>query len=233
MLRLIIGNRAYSSWSLRGWLACKLSALDFETEVLPMDTPEWDSGLSKGDLPSGKVPVIWDGDIPVWDSLAIIDWLADRVRESRLSRGHFWPHGLAARALARSMAAEMHGGFMALRSECSMDLKQNYPGFVANDAVLADVARVDALWSQARDVFGTHTDVAHEGPYLFGAFGAADAMYAPVVTRFRTYGLPMSDTARAYAEAVAAHPWMVEWTEAAKAETYPFARYLKSGGVPA
>ena len=233
MLRLIIGNRAYSSWSLRGWLACKLSALDFETEVLPMDTPEWDSGTSKGDLPSGKVPVIWDGDIPVWDSLAIIDWLADRVRESRISRGHFWPHGLAARGLARSMAAEMHGGFQALRSECSMDLKQNYPGFVANGAVLADVARIDALWSQAREVFGTHTDVAHEGPYLFGAFGAADAMYAPVVTRFRTYGLPMSDTARAYADAVAAHPWMAEWTTAAKAETYPFARYLKSGGVPA
>ena len=127
----------------------------------------------------------------------------------------------------------MHSGFTALRSECSMDLKQNFPGYVATPETLADVTRIDALWSQARDVFGTRTDVAHEGPFLFGAFGAADAMYAPVVTRLRTYNLPMSDTARAYAEAVAAHPWMVEWTEAAKAETYPFARYLKPNGVPA
>lgn len=233
MLRLIIGNRAYSSWSLRGWLACKLSALDFETEVLPMDTPEWDSGASKGHLPSGRVPVIWDGDIPVWDSLAIIDWLADKCRESRISRGHFWPHNMAARALARSMAAEMHSGFQALRTECSMDLKQNFPGFTAGPETLNDLARIDALWTQAREVFGTHSDVAHEGPYLFGAFGAADATYAPVVTRIRTYGLPMSDVSLAYCEAVAAHPWLVEWTEAAKAETFPFARYLKPGGVPA
>jgi len=233
MLRLIIGNRAYSSWSMRGWLACKLSALDFETQVLPMDTPEWDSGASKGDLPSGKVPVVWDGDIPVWDSLAIIDWLADKVRTIRLSRGHFWPQDMAARALARSMAAEMHSGFTALRSDCSMNLKFDFPDYRPTPGVLADVARIDALWSQARDVFGTHSDVAHEGPYLFGAFGAADAMYAPVVTRFRTYGLPMSDTARAYTDAVAAHPWLVEWTAAAKAETYPFARYLRDGGVPA
>lgn len=233
MLRLIIGNRAYSSWSLRGWLACKLSALDFETTILPMDTPEWDSGKSKGDLPSGRVPVIWDGDIAVWDSLAIIDWLADKVRESRLSRGHFWPRDPAARALARSISAEMHSGFQALRSECSMDLKQNFPGFQAGPETLADIARIDALWSRARDVFGTHSDVAHEGPYLFGAFGAADAMYAPVVTRIRTYGLPVSDVAATYCEAVAAHPWMVEWAADAKAETYPFARYLKPGGVPA
>ena len=233
MLKLVIGNRAYSSWSLRGWLACKLSALDFETVVLPMDTPEWDSGASKGLLPSGRVPVIWDDDIAVWDSLAIIDWLADKVRSARLSRGHFWPHDMAARALARSMAAEMHSGFPALRGECSMDLKHNFPGFQASPATLAEVARIDALWTQARDVFGTHTDVAHEGPFLFGAFGAADAMYAPVVTRIRTYGLAVGPVAAAYVEAVAAHPWMVEWTDAAKAETFPFARYLKPGGIPA
>ena len=114
-----------------------------------------------------------------------------------------------------------------------MDLKQNFPGFTAGPDTLNDLARIDALWTQAREVFGTHSDVAHEGPFLFGAFGAADAMYAPVVTRIRTYGLPMSDVALAYCEAVAAHPWMVEWTDAAKAETYPFARYLKPGGVPA
>ncbi len=232
-MRLIIGNRAYSSWSLRGWLACKLSALDFDTVVLPMDTPQWDAGASKGELPSGKVPTVWDGDIVVWDSLAIIDWLADKVREARLSRGHFWPRDMAARAFARAISAEMHSGFTGLRGECSMNLKFNFPDFVANDAVLADVARIDALWSEARSRFGTHAGVAHEGPFLFGAFGAADAMYAPVVTRIRTYSLPVSDVSRAYCDAVAAHPWMVEWTDAAKAETFPFARYLKSGGVPA
>ena len=232
-MRLIIGNRAYSSWSLRGWLACKLSALDFDTVVLPMDTPEWDAGASKGELPSGRVPTLWDGDIAVWDSLAIIDWLADKVREARLSRGHFWPRDLAARAFARSIAAEMHSGFTALRGECSMNLKFDFPDFVAPEPVLAEVARIDALWSEARARFGTRADVAHEGPFLFGAFGAADAMYAPVVTRMGTYKLPLSDTARAYCNAVAAHPWLVEWTEAAKAETYPFARYLKPGGVPA
>lgn len=233
MLRLIIGNRSYSSWSLRGWLACKLSALDYETVVLPMDTPDWDSGKAKGDLPSGRVPVLWDHDIPVWDSLAIADWLADKVRVARLSRGHFWPANLAARGLARAMAAEMHSGFADLRRECPMNLKFDFPDFVASDGVKADVARIDALWSQARDVFGTHSDVAHEGPFLFGAFGAADAMYAPVVTRIRTYGLRVSSVAAAYVEAVAAHPWLVEWTADAKAETYPFTRYLIPGGVPA
>lgn len=233
MLRLIIGNRAYSSWSLRGWLACKISALDFETVVLPMDTPDWDSGAAKGELPSGKVPVLWDGDIAVWDSLAITDWLADRVRNARVSRGHFWPQDMAARALARSISAEMHSGFQALRSGCAMNLKFDFPDFVPSPEVLADVARIDALWSRARETFGTHADVAHEGPFLFGGFGAADAMYAPVVTRIRTYGLPVSKVAADYCEAVAAHPWMVEWTESAKAEDYPFARYLVPGGVPA
>lgn len=232
-MRLIIGNRAYSSWSLRGWLACKISALDFETVVLPMDTPDWDSGAAKGELPSGKVPVLWDGDIAVWDSLAIADWLADKVRNARLSRGHFWPQNMAARALARSMAAEMHSGFPALRIGCPMNLKCNFPDFVPAPEITADVARIDALWTRARETFGTHADVAHEGPFLFGGFGAADAMYAPVVTRIRSYGLPVSPVAAAYVEAVAAHPWLVEWTAAAKAETYAFARYLLPGGVPA
>ena len=235
MLKLIIGNRTYSSWSLRGWLACKISALDFETVVVPMDTPEWDSGASKALMPAGKVPVLWDGaDIAVWDSLAIIDWLADKVRNARVSRGHFWPQdNFAARALARSITAEMHAGFQALRQGCPMNLASNFPDFQPTPEVLADAARIDRLWTEARTRFGSTADVAHEGPFLFGSFGAADAMYAPVVTRFRTYGLPMGDVSRAYVEAVAAHPWMVEWSADAKAEDYPFARYLVPGGVPA
>lgn len=232
MLTLIIGNRTYSSWSLRGWLACKQSALPFETEVVPMDTPEWIDGTAKGKMPSGKVPILWEGDIAVWDSLAIIDWLADKVRTARISRGHFWPHDMAARAFARSISAEMHSGFTSLRGTCSMNLQRDYPDFVPDADVLADVARIDALWTEARARFHS-IDEAHEGPFLFGTFSAADIMFAPVVTRFKTYGLPMSDTAAAYAAEMLAHPWMVEWTEAARAETYPFARayFEKVGGV--
>ncbi len=132
-----------------------------------MDTPEWQSGASKGLLPSGKVPVLWEGDIAVWDSLAIIDWLADRLRTARISRGHYWPHDLAARALARSMCAEMHSGFTSLRGTCSMNLQRDYPDFVPDAAVLADVARIDALWTTARTSYHS-IDEAHEGPFLFG-----------------------------------------------------------------
>ena len=232
MLKLIIGNRTYSSWSLRGWLAVKQSALPFDTEVVPMDTPEWVSGAAKGMMPSGRVPVLWDGDIAVWDSLAIIDWLADKVRTARISRGHFWPRDMAARALARSMSAEMHSGFAALRSGCPMNLQQNFPAFAPSAEVLADVARIDALWQEARARFHS-IDEAHEGPFLFGTFSAADIMYAPVATRVATYGLAVSAAGAAYVAEVLAHPWMVEWTTAAKAETYPFDRYPVPGGVPA
>ncbi len=234
MLKLIIGNRTYSSWSLRGWLACKLSGLPFDTEVVPMDTPEWESGAAKGLLPAGKVPVLWDGDIAVWDSLAITDWLADQVTDEA-ARERFWPADRAARALARSMSAEMHSGFQALRSTCGMNLQRDYPDYNASPEVLADVARIDALWTEARTRFGS----ARAEPFLFGAFRAADVMYAPVATRCKTFGLPLSDTSADYVAAVLAHPWLVEWTAAARAETYPFNRdYFKAagglmGGVPA
>jgi len=223
-MKLIIANRAYSSWSLRGWLAAKLSGLPFTTEVVPMDTPEWDSGAAKGDMPSGKVPVLWDGGEPVWDSMAIVLWLADKGGHDR-----FWPRDLHARKLAYACVAEMHSGFQALRSGCPMNLKLRFPDFKPSEAVLADVARIDGLWSQARARFGEDLDE----PYLFGHFGAADLMYAPLVYRFAHYGLPMSARAQAYADAMRAHPWMQEWEKAAKAETYPMARYLIEGGVPA
>ena len=237
-MKLIIGNRTYSSWSLRGWLACQQSALPFDTEVIPMDTPEWQSGAAKGLLPAGKVPVLYDGEIVVWDSLAIVDWLADKVRTARISRGHFWPGDLAARALARSMCAEMHSGFTSLRRACPMNLQRDYPGFVPDAAVLADLRRVDALWTEARTRYHS-IDVAHEGPFLFGTFSAADVMFAPVVTRIKTYGLPVGEVSAAYVAEMLAHPWLVEWTAAARAETYPFARdYFEqvggvTGGVPA
>ena len=236
MLKLIIGNRTYSSWSLRGWLACKLSGLPFDTEVIPMDTLAWENGAAKGLLPADKVPVLWDGDIAVWDSLAITDWLAERAGNNG-ERERFWPADPAASALARSMTAEMHSGFQALRSACAMNLQRDYPDYTAPPEVLADVARIDALWTDARTRVGD--TAGNTGPFLFGGFSAADVMYAPVATRCKTFGLPLSDIGAAYVAAVLAHPWLVEWTAAARAETYPFNRdYAKSagglmGGVPA
>jgi glutathione S-transferase len=223
-MKMIIGNRAYSSWSLRGWLAAKQSGLPFETIIVPMDTPEWKSGAAKAQMPSGKVPSLWDGQTPVWDSLAIILWLADKGGHDR-----YWPRELPARAHAYAISAEMHSGFAALRSACPMNLKERFPNFVAPADVTAEVARIDALWCEAREKFGSETDL----PWLFGPFSAADIMYAPVVTRIDTYHLPVSPTARAYVDAMLANPWMAEWIAAAKAENFPFDRYLVPGGVPA
>ena len=223
-MKLIIANRAYSSWSMRGWLAAKLSMLPFTCTLVPMDTPEWQSGAAKAEMPSGKVPVLWDGKTAVWDSLAIVLWLADKGGHDR-----FWPRELPARGLAYAMACEMHSGFLALRSGCPMNLQERFPDFVATPEISAEVARIDALWSEARDRFGSDTDL----PFLFGPFSAADLMFAPVVTRIDTYHLAVSATARAYVDAVLAHPWMVEWIAAAKAETFAFDRYPVPGGVPA
>ena len=214
MLTLYIGNRNYSSWSLRGWLAVKQSGLPFDEVLVPMWTPEHDAIRASGKLPAGKVPVLWDGDICVWDSLAITDWLADRVGQDR-----FWPADPAARAFARSMAAEMHSGFAALRNQAGMNIRRRVPGHVLDEAAQADAARVDALWNEARTRFGAG------GPYLFGQWGAADILYSAVVTRFVTYGIPMSDVSRAYADAVQAHPHMADWIAASHAETWVIDKY--------
>lgn len=207
-LKIVLGNRRYSSWSLRGWLAVKQSGQDFEEVVIPMDTPEWrEKKTDPALMPSGKVPSLWSGGIAVWESLAIIDWLADRHGQAA-----YWPTDDAARAFARSMAAEMHAGFTALRSQCPMDVCARYEGFRFEEATRADIDRVVTLWAEARDRFGAG------GPYLFGAFGAADMMFAPVVMRFVTYGAKLSGTAASYMNAMTAHPWMVDWCAAAEAE---------------
>ena len=223
MMKIIIANRTYSSWSLRGWLAAKQSGLPFETTLIPMDTPEWKSGAAKVDMPSGKVPVLWDHGVPVWDSLAMILYLADKAGHDR-----FWPREMDARGLAYACVAEMHSGFAPLRSACPMNLKEHFPGFVAPAEVQADVARITALWGEARSRFGAETGE----PWLFGRFGAADIFWAPVCTRIASYHLPVDDVAAAYVAAVLDHPWMREWREAALAETFPFDRYPIPGGVP-
>lgn len=218
MLKIVIGNKAYSSWSLRGWLAVKQSGLPFEEVVFPLYDGAWDARKASEPLlgsPSrGQVPILWDGDVAVWDSLAIVDWLADRV-----GREAYWPLDDAARALARSMCAEMHSGYQALRNECGMNLRRQFPGFALSDATRADVDRIDALWTLARTRFGRH------GAYLFGAFGAADIMFSAVVTRFTSYDVALSDTARAYAATMTANPWMIEWVEGAKAESWVIDRF--------
>lgn len=209
MLRLIIGNKVYSSWSLRGWLAVKQSGLPFEELVVPLYDEAWEARRAQADMvPSrGKVPMLWDGDTPIWESLAIIGYL-----DGLTGGGRYWPMDKAARALALSMAAEMHAGYQALRSEHTMNTRHVLPAKTPSVAVQADIDRILGLWTQARSRFGAG------GDYLFGTFGAADIMFAPVVTRFTTYSLPTDQTGRAYIEAVTAHPFMREWLAGAAAE---------------
>ncbi len=215
-MKLIIGNKAYSSWSLRGWLACKQSGLPFEEVVVPLYDAGWDQRRMSDELaPSaGKVPVLWDGDIVVWDSLAIVDFLADRV-----GRDRFWPADEAARAMARSIAAEMHSSFTALRRKHSMNVRQVFPARQPDADVAADLQRITTLWAQARARFGG------DGDFLFGPFGAADIMFAPVVTRILTYQLPVARFASGYIDAMLHHPWMQQWIAEAQEEEWVIAQY--------
>lgn len=216
MLKLIIGNKAYSSWSLRGWLAVKQSSLPFEEVVLPMYDPAWPERRMKPDLAvsNGKVPTLWDGDIAVWDSIAILDYLDAVTGGTR-----FWPEDRAALALARSMSAEMHSSYVPLRKACPMNVRKVFPAQTPSPAVQENVDRIATLWEQARSRFGA------SGPYLFGAFGAADIMFAPVVFRFHGYTLPASGAARDYIDAMLAHPWMTEWVAGAQGESWVLDQY--------
>ena len=222
-MKIIIGNRNYSSWSLRGWLAARQSLLPFETDLRIMDSPDWISGKAKADMPSGQVPVLWDHGEAIWDSLAIILYLADKAGHDR-----FWPREPRARALAYAMCAEMHSGFAPLRRGCPMDLKHHYPRFAPSAEVMADVQRIESLWEQALARFGAETGE----PWLFGRFGAADIMFAPVCTRIDTYHLPVGAVARDYVARLLAHPFMAEWREGAMAEDFDFTRYDIPGREP-
>ena len=215
-MKLIIGNKAYSSWSLRGWLAVRQSGLPFEEVVVPMYDADW-SERRQGDEfapSSGKVPILWDGEAVVWDSLAIVDYLADKTNRER-----FWPADDAARAMARSMAAEMHSSFPNLRREHPMNIRQVFPAQRPSDAVLVELHRIMELWAQARARFGGG------GDFLFGQFGAADIMFAPVVTRIVTYQLPIARFAAGYMQAVLEHRFMQDWIGAAQEEEWVIERY--------
>jgi glutathione S-transferase len=216
LFKLIIGNRAYSSWSMRGWLACRQSGEEFEEYVVPLFDEEWDH-RREGDefAPSmGKVPILWDGECVVWDSLAIIEFLVDRV-----GREKFWPEDSSARGMARSMAAEMHSSFANLRRELPMNVRRSYPAKELTDGVREDVNRILQLWAQARARFGG------TGDYLFGDWCAADMMFAPVVTRFITYGVRMPPFAGTYMKAVLSHPHVAEWIDAAQDEPWVIEKY--------
>lgn len=208
MLTLVIGNKNYSSWSLRPWLLLRQAQLPFTEVRVPLyNDPEYKRNILRYS-PSGKVPALIDGDISVWESLAICEYIAERYPEKRL-----WPADPAARALARSIASEMHAGFAKLREHMSMNCRKQFPDKGRAPGVQEDIDRICAIWNDCRERFGAR------GPFLFGDFGVADAMYAPVAMRFHTYVVALDAVSEAYARTLLALPSMQEWIEAARAET--------------
>jgi len=203
---LIIGNKNYSSWSFRPWIGMKAVGIAFEERVISLNDPEFKRAIAPVSQ-NGKVPALDDDGVHVWESLAILEYLAEKFPHAGL-----WPADPSARAHARAVAAEMHGGFAALRGECPMNFWRPVTRRELSADALADVARVDAMWSECRVRYG--------GPFLFGAFGAADAMYAPVVSRFHTYAVEVGERSRAYMDAVMALPAWREWKEAALKEPW-------------
>ena len=212
-LTLVVANKAYSSWSMRPWMVLKHFEIPFEDIVIPMGRPETRAEMLQH-APSGKCPSLRDGSISVWDSLAIIEYLAETYPSFPI-----WPRGTGARAHARSLSAEMHSGFSALRSECPMNIRRPRRAIKVSEDVLADVKRIDEAFVNARARFGS------AAAFLFGEFTAADAMFAPVVNRFDTYDLPVSDTTRAYMAAVKALPAWQAWERDAFAEPWRMAHY--------
>jgi glutathione S-transferase len=206
-LVLVIGNKNYSSWSLRPWLALAVPGIPFEEIRIPLY-----EAASKAEIlrhsAAGKVPVLKHGELVVWESLAICEYVAERFPEAQL-----WPADPAARAIARAASAEMHAGFIALRSNMPMNLRAHKPGRGRARGVQEDVDRVTGLWRELRGRFGAG------GDFLFGRFSIADAMFAPVVSRFRTYEVPLDPVTRHYADAVWALPALQRWREAALAES--------------
>ena len=213
MLKLYIGNKNYSSWSMRPWVLLTQAGIPFEEVMARFDSFAPDSGFKKviGPVsPVGKVPALVDGDLAVWDTLAIAEYLAEKFPDKQL-----WPADVKARARARSICAEMHSGFAALRSACPMNIEASLPdiGQLAwrdKPAVRADVARLVAMWSELL--------AQHGGPMLFGTFSSADAYFAPVVMRLQTYALPVPEAIAAYMARVCALPGVKAWVEGALAE---------------
>ncbi len=205
-MKLVIGNKNYSSWSLRPWLLLRHAGIDFEEISLRLFTKEFNAEIARYS-PAGKVPALIDGGVTVWDSLSISEYVAERFPQKQL-----WPADAADRAWARSVCAEMHSGFGNVRSQMPMNATAVLPGLGWNVAVQQDIDRIAAIWTDLRARHGA------KGPFLFGAFTIADAFYAPVVSRFATYGVHLPEAAKAYADFILALPAMQEWVAAAREE---------------
>lgn len=212
MFKLVIGNKNYSSWSLRPWLLLQQADIPFEEILIPLYEGEYKTQILHLS-PSGKVPCLIDGSVAVWDSLAIAEYLAELHPSLQL-----WPTDPAARAEARSISAEMHAGFTSLRTQMGMNLRRHFPGTMPSADTQADIDRIEQIWQHCRQRHGI------DGPFLFGQFTIADAMYAPVCTRFRTYGVQLSDTCQAYVDHMLALPALREWYAAAVAEPQVIAK---------
>jgi glutathione S-transferase len=207
-LHLVIGNKNYSSWSLRPWMALSMAGIPFRETVIPLDTPET-AGLIAAHSGAGRVPVLHHGRTVIWESLAIMEYLAEVFPEKML-----WPKATAARAMARSVSNEMHAGFSALRNACPMNLRRPVKPVPMSEAILKDVRRIEELWRLCRQRHGKG------GKYLFGKFSIADAMYAPVVTRFHTYAIEIAADTRAYMDTLLGSPAFLVWKEAALLEDW-------------
>ena len=203
-LKLVIGNKNYSSWSLRPWIAMRKMGLEFEEILIPLDEAGTAAAIARHS-PAGRVPVLIDGEIHIWDSLAIVEYLAE-------SHPELWPSDPALRALARSISAEMHSGFTALRDELPMNIRATGRRVDLSEAAKRDIARICELLKIELDRSG--------GPWLFGDFSIADAMYAPVIWRFRTYDISVFEPIASYSQHLINDPAMQEWVRAAKAETW-------------
>ncbi len=212
-LILVIANKAYSSWSLRPWLALKQAGAAFTEVVIPLRQPETAATIARWS-PAGRVPVLRHGETTIWESIAILEYVAELFPAA-----HLWPADPAARAHARTLAAEMHSGFTPLRSSMNMNVRRHWPGRGRTPGVEQDIERITAMWRDCRARFGAG------GPFLFGSFTNADAMYAPVVTRFKTYGVPLDGACQAYADAVLNLSAMRTWYADAESEPWTIAAF--------
>ncbi|MCZ6596075.1 MAG: glutathione S-transferase family protein [Planctomycetota bacterium] len=209
-LTLVIGNRNYSSWSLRAWLYLRESGLEFEEVFVSLHVGDWRAEIAKYS-PAGRVPVLIDRDVTVWDSMAIMEYLLERFPGAV-----GWPTEPGERALARSISAEMHSGFLAVRSGLPQNIRIRRPAVVP-DLCRAQIDRVQAIWSDCRERYG------HRGPWLFGDFGIADVMFVPVALRFVSYGIPVEGRAAEFLRATLALPSVQEWIHASETEGLPLA----------
>ena len=207
-LTIYLGNKNYSSWSLRAWLALRRTGVPFDEEVIPLREVDSHEAIVRHS-PSGLLPVLTHGGNAIWDSLAISEYLAELFPEAGL-----WPRGRASRAMARAVSAEMHSGFRALRENMPMNIRSSFPGQGMTPEVQTDVNRITAIWRDCRGHFGA------DGQFLFGAFTIADAVFAPVVSRFLTYGVELDEVSREYVGAIWGSPEMEDWAAAARDEPW-------------